>query len=53
MFNGDPGGLAAMSLQRELGVFGATMMGLGSIIGTGVFVSLGVVAALAGEPRRR
>jgi APA family basic amino acid/polyamine antiporter len=29
------------SLRRELGLFGAVMMGLGSIIGTGVFVSIG------------
>lgn len=36
------------SLRRELGVFGATMMGLGSIIGTGVFVSIGVGAGIAG-----
>ncbi len=35
-------------LHRELGVFGAAMMGLGSIIGTGVFVSLGVAAGIAG-----
>lgn len=35
-------------LRRELGVFGATMMGLGSIIGTGVFVSIGVAAGVAG-----
>jgi basic amino acid/polyamine antiporter, APA family len=35
-------------LQRELGVFGATMMGLGSIIGTGVFVSIGIAAGVAG-----
>ena len=28
-----------MSLKRELGVVGATMMGLGSIIGTGVWVA--------------
>lgn len=27
-------------LKRELGLFGAVMMGLGSIIGTGVFVSI-------------
>lgn len=38
----------APSLRRELGVFGATMMGLGSIIGTGVFVSIGVAAGVAG-----
>jgi APA family basic amino acid/polyamine antiporter len=37
-----------MSLQRELGLFGATMMGLGSIIGTGVFVSIGIAAGIAG-----
>jgi len=29
-------------LKRELGVFGATMMGLGAMVGTGVFVSIGV-----------
>ncbi len=28
----------------ELGVFGAAMMGLGSIIGTGVFVCVGIAA---------
>ena len=32
---------------RELGTFGALMMGLGSIIGTGVFVSIGIAAGLA------
>jgi APA family basic amino acid/polyamine antiporter len=36
------------SLQRLVGVFGATMMGLGSIIGTGVFVSIGIAAEAAG-----
>ncbi|GET37635.1 APC family permease [Microseira wollei] len=36
-------------LQRELGVLGATMMGLGSIIGTGVFVSIGIAAGIAGS----
>ncbi|WP_017315493.1 APC family permease [Mastigocladopsis repens] len=35
-------------LQRELGVVGATMMGLGSIIGTGVFVSIAIAAGIAG-----
>lgn len=35
-------------LRRELGVFGAVMMGLGSIIGTGVFVSIGIAAGVAG-----
>ncbi|MBW4601488.1 MAG: APC family permease [Calothrix sp. FI2-JRJ7] len=35
-------------LKRELGVFGATFMGLGSIVGTGVFVSIGIAAGIAG-----
>ncbi|MCC6457125.1 MAG: amino acid permease [Caldilineaceae bacterium] len=35
-------------LRRELGIFGAVMMGLGSIIGTGVFVSTGIAAGIAG-----
>ncbi|MGB3266687.1 MAG: APC family permease [Microcoleus sp.] len=35
-------------LKRELGVFGATLMGLGSILGTGVFVSIGIAAQIAG-----
>ncbi len=36
------------SLKRELGVFGATLMGLGSIIGTGVFVSIAIATGIAG-----
>lgn len=35
-------------LKRELGIGGATMMGLGSMVGTGVFVSIGLVAGIAG-----
>jgi APA family basic amino acid/polyamine antiporter len=35
-------------LKRETGVFGATMMGLGSMVGTGVFVSIGVAAGVVG-----
>ena len=35
-------------LRRELGVGGATMMGLGSMVGTGVFVSIGIAAGVAG-----
>jgi APA family basic amino acid/polyamine antiporter len=35
-------------LSRELGLFAAVMMGLGSIIGTGVFVSIGLAAGVAG-----
>jgi APA family basic amino acid/polyamine antiporter len=35
-------------LRRELGMFGAVMMGLGSIVGTGVFVSIGIAAGITG-----
>lgn len=35
-------------LERELGIGGATMMGLGSMVGTGVFVSIGIAAGVAG-----
>lgn len=35
-------------LRREIGTFGAAMMGLGSIIGTGVFVSIGIAAGVTG-----
>ncbi len=38
----------ASVLKRELGVFGAVMMGLGSIIGTGIFVSIGIAVGVAG-----
>ncbi len=36
-------------LKRELGVFQAMMLGLGSIMGTGVFVSIGLGAEIAGN----
>jgi APA family basic amino acid/polyamine antiporter len=36
------------SLSRQIGVAGATMMGLGSIVGTGVFVTIGLAAEVAG-----
>lgn len=42
------GDMTTQHLRRELGVFGATMMGLGSILGTGVFVSIGIAAGVAG-----
>jgi basic amino acid/polyamine antiporter, APA family len=35
-------------MKRELGVVGATMMGLGSIVGKGVFVSIGIATGIAG-----
>ncbi|MEO0531312.1 MAG: APC family permease [Planctomycetota bacterium] len=37
-----------MPLDRQVGLLGATMLGLGSIVGTGVFVSLGIGAGVAG-----
>jgi basic amino acid/polyamine antiporter, APA family len=39
---------AQPQLKRELGLAGAVLMGLGSIIGTGVFVSIGIAADLIG-----
>lgn len=39
---------APSTLRRELGLAGAVMMGLGSILGTGVFVSIGIGAGVAG-----
>ena len=35
-------------LRRQVGLLGAIMMGLGSILGTGVFVSIGIGAGIAG-----
>lgn len=40
----DPSG----ALRRAMGVPGATMMGLGSIVGTGIFVSVGIATGIAG-----
>lgn len=37
------------SLARVVGVPGAVMMGLGSILGTGVFVSIGIAAGVTGQ----
>jgi APA family basic amino acid/polyamine antiporter len=36
------------SLKRELGVFGAVALGLGSIVGAGVFVSTGIATDVVG-----
>ena len=38
-----------MRLQREIGLVGAVGLGLGSMVGTGVFVSLGIGAGVAGS----
>lgn len=35
-------------LKRELGIFDATLIGLGSILGTGLFVSLAIASHIAG-----
>lgn len=37
-----------VTLKRQIGLKGAVLLGLGSIIGTGVFVSIGLVAGIAG-----
>ena len=36
-------------LRRELGLGSAVMLGLGAMVGTGVFVSIGIAAGVAGE----
>lgn len=36
------------SLQREVGLKGAVLLGLGSMVGTGVFVSVGIATGVAG-----
>ena len=40
--------IAAAQLQRSVGLPGAVMMGLGSIVGTGVFVSIAIGVSIAG-----
>lgn len=47
----DPGRETETSatLKRTVGLFGAVVLGLGSIVGTGVFFSLALVAESAGE----
>lgn len=37
------------SLRRDIGLAGAVLLGLGSMVGTGVFVSLGLAVDLAGS----
>ncbi len=39
----------SQELKRELGIFSAVLLGLGSILGTGVFVSTGIVAGVVGS----
>lgn len=40
--------MKSTSLKRTLGLPGALVMGLGSMVGTGVFVSMGLAAGVAG-----
>ena len=35
-------------LKRQVGLWGAVFMGLGAMVGTGVFVSIGIAAGIAG-----
>ena len=39
---------APTRLRREVGLGGAVLLGLGSMVGTGVFVSVGIAAGVAG-----
>ncbi len=48
MTPGPPGGPEPGRLARVVGLPGAVLLGLGSILGTGVFVSLGIAAGVAG-----
>lgn len=41
-------GLGAAALKRSIGLFGATAIGVGAIIGSGIFIVTGIVAGLAG-----
>jgi APA family basic amino acid/polyamine antiporter len=43
-----PKATAAPELSRVVGIPGAVLMGLGSILGTGIFVSIGIAAGIAG-----
>jgi basic amino acid/polyamine antiporter, APA family len=40
--------MSSPQLKRQIGIFDAILIGLGSIIGTGVFVSIGIAANIAG-----
>jgi basic amino acid/polyamine antiporter, APA family len=47
MTRGSPS--STSELSRVLGVPGAVLLGLGSIVGTGIFVTIGTVAGIAGS----
>ena len=40
--------MSSAQLKRQIGIFDAILIGLGSIIGTGVFVSLGIAVNITG-----
>ena len=40
------------SLKRTLGAFNVTLLGIGAIIGAGIFATIGTAAAGDGRPRR-
>ena len=42
------GGTRPPVLKREIGLFGATALGIGAIIGSGIFIVTGIVAGVAG-----
>src|SRR5271157_2410528 len=41
-------GARSSALKREIGLFGATALGIGAIIGSGIFIVTGIVAGVAG-----
>src|SRR5271157_144253 len=41
-------GARSSALKREIGLFGATALGIGAIIGSGIFIVTGIVAGIAG-----
>ncbi len=47
--SGSSGSSGTNELARVLGVPGAVLMGLGSIVGTGIFVTIGTAAGIAGS----
>jgi APA family basic amino acid/polyamine antiporter len=44
----DRGRNTGQSLNREIGLFSATAIGIGAIVGSGIFIVTGIVAGLAG-----
>ena len=40
--------ISSPTLKRQIGLFGATAIGIGAIIGSGIFVVIGIVAGVSG-----